>query len=430
MAVITGTTGNDELNGSNDADAITGLAGDDGIYGNGGDDTIRGGQGNDLLEGGAGADTFYYADGDGEDTVVDYGESNSDVDRLVITDPGKTSVNAVVTNLGAVNLPELRLTFRGSLGSILLRDPIYGFGSGVEQVTFGDGVTWDKLALQNAYLSQAGTDGNDTIYGFITNDTIAGGRGNDVLYGGDGGDQYLYALGDGDDFISDYGNFEGGDDRIILSGMGLTSRNLRITRREEDVDDVILNFQGVEGRILIDGQAITGVGIEKVRFSDGVTFDKLKLQRVYLEQSATKAADEIYGFDTDDVLRGAGGNDILFGGAGSDTYRYNKGDGSDTILDWGDAADEVDRLVLASGAGLTSTMARFGPIAGTDETALTFSGRKEKFVIDGVELITFSDGVTLSPASIPSTYFNQANTNSNNFIVGYASNNALMGSFG
>ncbi|HEY9624245.1 MAG TPA: hypothetical protein V6C78_28055, partial [Crinalium sp.] len=191
MALITGTSGNDELNGTLGNDIIKGLAGSDMIYGDNGDDDITGGQGDDTLEGGNGADVFRYATGDGNDIITDYGEPNSGSDRLIITDPSMTSVNVIVTNNGGKFPPaDFLLTFHGAVGSIRLYSQLYGY-YGIDQVTFGDDVTWDEIVLQNAYLRQAATDGNDTIYGFNTNDTLAGGLGNDVLYGGDGGDVYL-----------------------------------------------------------------------------------------------------------------------------------------------------------------------------------------------------------------------------------------------
>jgi RHS repeat-associated protein len=74
---ITGTSGNDSLNGSSANNFIQGLAGNDTIYGNGGDDILFGGEGNDviysaagndLIDGGPGNDTIWL--GGGQDIVV------------------------------------------------------------------------------------------------------------------------------------------------------------------------------------------------------------------------------------------------------------------------------------------------------------------------------------------------------------------------
>ena len=60
---ITGSNGNDTVNGSVTADELRGAQGADVINGNGGADNITGGAGADVLSGGEGADTFFYASG-------------------------------------------------------------------------------------------------------------------------------------------------------------------------------------------------------------------------------------------------------------------------------------------------------------------------------------------------------------------------------
>lgn len=64
MANIIGTNGNDTLLGTNSADTINGLTGDD---------TITGKEDFDTLTGGGGKDIFVYNEGDGTDTITDFG---------------------------------------------------------------------------------------------------------------------------------------------------------------------------------------------------------------------------------------------------------------------------------------------------------------------------------------------------------------------
>ncbi|MBR0061310.1 MAG: hypothetical protein IJP68_07495, partial [Selenomonadaceae bacterium] len=63
-------------------------------------DTLRGGKGNDTLQGGSGADVFTYANGDGNDRIVDYAEE----DTIQIT-KGKAQVavsgNDVIFTIGS-----------------------------------------------------------------------------------------------------------------------------------------------------------------------------------------------------------------------------------------------------------------------------------------------------------------------------------------
>ena len=64
-------------------------------------------------------------------------------------------------------------------------------------------------------VTHPGTPGNDAVAGGPGPDTIAGGLGNDTLSGGAGPDTFLYAVGDGNDTVTD---FERGVDRLVILG--------------------------------------------------------------------------------------------------------------------------------------------------------------------------------------------------------------------
>ena len=51
----------------------------------------------------------------------------------------------------------------------------------------------------------SGGAGDDVISGDGGNDTLTGGADDDTLTGGDGDDVFVYAPGDGDDVITDFG---------------------------------------------------------------------------------------------------------------------------------------------------------------------------------------------------------------------------------
>lgn len=57
-ATLTGTPGNDTINGTDAADQILGYAGNDTLSGRAEDDAINGGDGNDLVYGDKGSDTL------------------------------------------------------------------------------------------------------------------------------------------------------------------------------------------------------------------------------------------------------------------------------------------------------------------------------------------------------------------------------------
>ena len=78
--IINGTTGNDNLVGTELRDRLGGRAGNDVLNGLGGDDRLVGGSDNDTLIGGNGADRFIC--GGGDDTVKDFNASEGDTIKL------------------------------------------------------------------------------------------------------------------------------------------------------------------------------------------------------------------------------------------------------------------------------------------------------------------------------------------------------------
>ena len=91
----------------------------------------------------------------------------------------------------------------------------------------------------------------------------------------------------------------------------------------------------------------------------------------YLQGDA--GADRLYGGAGEDTLVGGKGDDLLDGGLGNDTYIWNKGDGSDTILD----SDGAGKIVFA-GQDLTGTYEQKGSDPKTFGNAaftLTWNGK-------------------------------------------------------
>ena len=76
--------GNDKLYGYDGDDKLYGGEGKDSLYGDKGVDSLYGGTGDDYLKGGYGSDTYYFEQGDGEDTIKDKSKSRSyDTDSIV-----------------------------------------------------------------------------------------------------------------------------------------------------------------------------------------------------------------------------------------------------------------------------------------------------------------------------------------------------------
>lgn len=172
--VVVGTSGEDQMDGSDAVDvangydgddSISGAEGDDELWGALGDDTLTGDAGNDTLHGGAGNDVMQ--GGDGDDRMFGHGD-----------------------------------------------DDILDGGAGDDSLVGGDGD--DVLD---------GGEGDDSLHGGLGDDALRGGAGHDVLFGGWGNDTLSGfeddqdAEGWNDTDVMDYLNGGGGDD-LITAGAG------------------------------------------------------------------------------------------------------------------------------------------------------------------------------------------------------------------
>lgn len=200
MANITGTTGNDVINGTGSSDTLYGGRGDDIIRGHGADDNVYGGTDNDKLYGGDGDDVVSGSSGNDQlyggkdDDLISGGLGND----KVYGDSGDDHVN-------------------GGLGN----DFVYGGA--------GDDLVIGELGNDHVY----GGDGCDTIFG---DDTVPEG-GVDKLYGGKGNDLFVF-----DNFHSGVGvgkrdiimDFDRHDDQIDLRKLeGVTEKNVTISKVSE-----------------------------------------------------------------------------------------------------------------------------------------------------------------------------------------------------
>ena len=191
---------------------------------------------------------------------------------------------------------------------------------------FGDRDT--LVNIQEAYGTEThdhmtGDGGDNRFFGYGGNDTLIGGAGGDVLVGG-AGDDFLQG-GAGDDEL-----WGGAGDNILNGGAGFD-----LVRYRDDPGGVVVNLLAGEARNGHGGRD-TLVEIEAVHGSDHA--DTL---------GGGVLANELAGFDGNDVLRGFGGNDTLLGGRGNDLLEGGTGDdylagghGTDT-LDGGAGRDLV-----------------------------------------------------------------------------------------
>ncbi len=320
-----GTKFNDTLTGDAKDNYLWGDAGDDKLYGGAGDDHLSGGAGVNVIDGGAGFDTVDYAFSDKGVTI---NLSGAPAPQIPIPD-GVDTIISVEAAMGSAYAD-------------------YIVGNDAENYLFGDA-------------------GDDVIFGIGGHDTLDGGEGNDILrgsfykpgdmlLGGAGADQIIVWTGagsEGDATIVDGGS---GVDTLIFSTSTDITLNLGITGDQlvaPGIHMVISNTENVMGSYGNDkitgdaGANVINGGQGNDILDGGAGFDIVSYagdQSVRVDLSKTGAqstggagvdtlsnfeglrgslrADILIGDAKDNTIEGAGGDDIMDGGAGVDTAVY------------------------------------------------------------------------------------------------------------
>ncbi|HEX5356675.1 MAG TPA: calcium-binding protein [Aquabacterium sp.] len=367
---------------ANAAYLLTGTAGNDTLDGKKGADTLIGGAGNDALTGGAGADTYLYNDtligddtiqADAADTIVFAGNALSR-DDLVLAP----------VDQGDGYVPQVKFGVKGFSGSVSVFNTVGSVQIGHDTLT---GVELRQLALERTAFSQTGTDGadliqgrsgKDTLSGQAGDDTIIGGDGNDILIGGRGHDQLRGDAGAdsyryNDRFIGNDTIHGDGLDRIVFTGASLTRDDITFLPPDAaHPDQLSFSLKGYEGSITVDNYAaasnmVLDLGTKSLTLAEWLESpsnttplnivgtadgDVINGRNGGDILSGQAGNDTISGRDGNDVLIGGEGDDVLAGEAGADTYRYDAAAiGQDVIH-----ADSNDTIVFAGAALGTSDL--------------------------------------------------------------------------
>ncbi|MFO1389271.1 Ig-like domain-containing protein [Cellvibrio sp.] len=202
---------------------IKGGFSDDTVNGTSGDDTIVGKTGNDKLFGGAGNDYYEYSLGDGNDVVTDAAGHQDVINLGAGIDQSQVTATADSNGNLILKMPDgATITVAGEFNAWGGFTP-----NAIEYVRFSNSSVWGLSRIKsevakNAGKLFAGNTANETLIGGIGTDTLAGGKGNDQLQGGGGSDLYQYALGDGNDVITELA----GTDSIQFSA-DITTENIK-----------------------------------------------------------------------------------------------------------------------------------------------------------------------------------------------------------
>jgi Ca2+-binding RTX toxin-like protein len=426
-------------------------------------DILIGGDGNDYLASGGGDDTYYLMANESGMKIIDEVAERWNFSWLAHGFPvnnyagygyGEVVVDTVEFGAG-INIEDLHVQYGrydspydeiydlttgrwrpseaeydtldfswgdGKLARVLLADNNVkyhwntGNGKfGIENFKFSDG-TMLSMAEMRALVSArnpsddtvlVGTNGDDHLNASSNGAdyTFNGGAGNDVLIGGTGNDTFLFNPGDGVDRISDIG----GNDTIQF-GAGITADSLSL-----DIGSLLVRVGSTGDAIHIEGfdpnDAIGSSVIEQFTFADGttLTYEQLLARGFDIAGSGpisgTNLTDRITGSSGADTIVAGKGNDTLIGAAGNDIFRFNLGDGIDTIYD-NAVVGEQNQIVF--GPGVVRENLRFE--RNTDALKVWYSDN-DALVLPGFKLfgadanvvaasIGFSDGTTASLAEL------------------------------
>ena len=417
--------------------------GDDAIYGFLNDNRLDGGFGNDFLSGRAGSDTYVFGAGYGADQIRDndnsvtfFGEHAPD--QLIFQDDLRWTDFDFLRDGPS---DTLRLEVAGTADAVILEEflkyeDFIGYYNRIETLQFGDGTvwTWDKL-LQH-YVDLAGTDGDDTVYGFTVADRIDGGAGDDFLVGSGGNDTYIVAPGKGSDTILDFGvNAQGylesgGFERLELQNVASTDVTFGRTAL-----DLIITIDSTGERIVLQNQyvraAVQAYAIEEFVFTDRVmVFTDLNPEDIDLV--GTSADETIRGSNFAEVLDGRGGDDLLIGRDGGDIYKFDVGYGADVIVDkqeqpsWKDRRFVTDPVLdtVEFGGGITRETIEFTKDG--NELVITVDNRPDSLRIrdqfgettSGIEVFRFFDQSEITISDIEELLQIEGGNRGDNLIVG------------
>ena len=343
MAIITGTGGDDTLNGGSGSDQIFGLGGNDTLNGNGGNDTLDGGTGADTMSGGTGSD-IYIVDDSGDVVIENSGEGSNDEVRTTLAAYALTA-----------NVENLRYTGAGNFTGTGNSENNYIYGAGGSDTLYGN----------DGHDTLTGNGGDDSLYGGTGHDALVGGTGADYMEGNDGND--VYHVDNAGDVVAEASGE--GTDEVYTT---LTSYTLG-----SDVENLTSNTA------FASAFTGTGTGLDNVLYGHGGvdTFSGLGGNDTIRGNGGDDVLD---GGADDDLLVGGSGADVLTGGSGADNFRIGyfesgTGSGADRITDFAPGTDIVDVSGWDANTGVGGDQA-FSFIGGA-----AFSGTAG-------ELRTFFDG--------------------------------------
>ena len=342
-SLITLGGGDDVFVGGDGADEVFGGGGNDDIRGGRGDDILHGGDGNDRLRGQGGRDTLYGGDG---------------VDRL----QGGGGADTLDGGEGADRLEG------GGGRDTLLFDP--GLSVVIDAITM--------FEVEDTVVS--GGNGIDTLQGTANNDLIdfnntAFSLDIEIIRSGDGIDQIVGRL---DTTLADQFQVYAGSGDDLVSFFSVTTDNLNLTHLTSTYNattsEWTLNYTGHNGPVVLTQGDLVGFDPSTSNLNTLFPGNANFLNANIIDGGAGKntlfgsegsdiifgginTSDDLTNATFDDSLYANGGNDIMIGGSGYDTYYISRGGGDNFIFDGNtEVANFSNGLVFFEGFESGSTV--------------------------------------------------------------------------
>lgn len=447
---LEGGVGSDQLAGYGENDYLEGGDGADVLVGDHYESVLAGQfHGQDTLLGGAGVDTLF--GGGGGDQL----RGGSEADQLV----GDSSVS------------QLSAIFHGD-------DTLYGdggndslWGDGGDDLIFG-GSDNDVLAGDASDLAEIdqgndtlhGEAGDDELYGGSGNDLLEGGSGLDYLEGGNGSDVYRFSRGWGEDWIENYNSSAGDTDLIEFTD--ILSSQIEVVRYGYSL---LLTLKGTTDIVTVSdyfmNEAASNYSLQ-IRFADGEKWTVEHVKNLVLQGtdqndfltgyssndvlagglgddvlSGLDGSDNISGGSGNDTLKGQAGNDLLEGGIGndllsggldSDTYRFSRGWGQDTVDNYDSSTNKLDVIEFAG--DISSNEIRTARASNGKDLVLALNGTSDKvtvkdyFLSSAVEEIRFANGAVWTEENVRASLF--SSTDGADTINGSGFSDLIQGGLG
>ncbi len=237
------------------------------------DDILNGKKGDDVLEGHIGSDTYVFAKGDGEDTIieVDTVENNS-IDTILLKEDiqendvriKRKGYHLVVEVIGEENQLFNRIIVQNHFAN--------PYGT-IEQIRFANGTVWTKEEIEEKAATIYGTEQGETISLEPGDYRVDAGAGNDTIIGNAGSGIYVFDRGYGHNTITDAVDYSNGPSTDTIEFKeGITEEDIRIRRNGYHMVIEILSEdkQSVDTSITIKNEyAYQKPQIEQIRFANG-----------------------------------------------------------------------------------------------------------------------------------------------------------------